>query len=350
MLSDISKDVQLQSVKRNSLSNVKVKTSATIEPIYGTMGSVRLHKVEYGSPSDFLGKRLPVVMIRARLGEDVYNRFLNQPLFQCKDPKQLQEHHIHYAVDYPKSVKTHFYYEGYFHALGNTSSSVWSRNARTGHEFSKPSTTTFVRAFYESFRRINFHIFNELKLKLYQNALTRNQHSPLNDICGLVSSWIDSKQHFSDLSIQMHHGSHIQQNELFWHNDAENSLLHVGITVHGHRILHSKRASSEDGDVMEVLESQTPGDVYISSPALMNHAPEFPASTWNESRIIAIQSRILYSSAQLKTLRQMKTPASWYALASVVSDVLSRADVKLPDMASINSVIAEWSKHQRRLL
>ena len=35
--------------------------------------------------------------------------------------------------------------------------------------------------------------------------------------------------------------------ELFWHNDAENSLLHLGISISGTRILHSKRANTESG-------------------------------------------------------------------------------------------------------
>ena len=308
--------------------------------IQPTMGTRKIHDIEYGAPiSENHNNRNPVVMIRMKMDPSLYDKFVNQPLFQCQYPKDMVNYGMKFSVDYPKSKDTHFYYEGYFHALGNTSSPFWSRNPRSGQEFYKPPTTQFLRGFYESFGHVNHHIFLELKSKLYQSALSRQPNHPINDLCGLISSWIDENLHFADLSVQVHYGSQIYKEQLFWHIDAENSLLHFGITVHGRRILHSKRAKVINGAVTEILEEQLPGDTYISSSALMNHAPEYPVSTWNASRIIAIQSRFLYTTSQLKLMRQIKTADSWIALTNIIADVLSRSELKLPSVAYIDNVL-----------
>ena len=57
-------------------------------------------------------------------------------------------------------------------------------------------------------------------------------------------------------------------------------------------MLHTKRAidrNPNSADVDEILDSLVPGDVYLSSSSLVNHAPEYPAAfDWND-RILAIQ-------------------------------------------------------------
>lgn len=299
-----------------------------------------IHTIEYGIFRN-RPKRTPFVMIRSKLGPQVYSRFLDSPLFSCPQ-SELESYHLHSAVDYPKSKATHTYYEGYFHSL-KTSDPIFSRNPRSGKEFQKPAAGDFIRAFYEAFRRVNAQVFDRLRLDLNTSAISRHPRDPEEDICGILAKWIGDGLHFGDLSVQLHFGSAIRGDELFWHSDAENSLLHLGISIRGTRILHSKRASTESGDVFDILEQQNPGDVYLSSSTLVNHAPEYPAvlvQHWDD-RIIAVQARLLYTSLALKAFRDRRTPASWEALTDVLSKVLASAKIAVPSMSQIDLVLEE---------
>jgi hypothetical protein len=153
--------------------------------------------------------------------------------------------------------------------------------------------------------------------------------------------------HFSDLSVQIHWGSHIGKqthgDELFWHSDAENSLLHFCVTIRGSRTLHSMRALTEEGKVREVLEEQRPGDMYLSSSALMRHAPEYPATFGYGERIAAIQARFLYLTEELKAFRQTVggDMSGWTSLTHILADTLSTAKIVSPSIAHIDDILKE---------
>lgn len=299
------------------------------------------HKIEYGGMMAN-GKRPPLVMIRSNLSTSVHQLLLNQDLFKSNEEDLPTLHKLYKAVDYVRAKDTHFYYEGYFHSL-LTSDPILSRNPRSGQEFQKPAAPLVIRAFFESLRRLNKDTFSTLQQRLYQSALSRVPHNYSTDACGMLSDWIAEGRLFSDISIQLHYGSHIHGDQLFWHSDAENSLLHFGLTISGYRILHSKRAKTESSTVItEVLEDQPPGTVYLSSSTLMNHAPEYPANTWND-RIIAMQARIMYTNAQLKQFRAVRTEKSWAELTHILSHTLSQATLHLPTISNIQAVIDEMS-------
>ena len=199
----------------------------------------------------------------------------------------------------------------------------------------------FIRAFYESFRRVNKNTFALLQQRLHASALTRHPLYPANDTCGRVASWLQRDLHFSDLSVQIHFGpAWIKGAELFWHNDAENSLLHFGVTLLGHRVLHSMRAATASTSPVEVREEQSPGDVYLSSSALMNHAPEYLPCDYS-NRTVAIQARFMYSTEELKLLRQQRTAAGWDALTDAIALTLSETDLALPNMNDVDAVLKE---------
>ena len=222
-----------------------------------------------------------------------------------------------------------------------TSEKVLSRNPRNGVEFQKWAAGDFIRGLYESIRRLNHDVFNDLQVKLHQSAVLRAPlHPEENDVCGILSKWIRKGLHFADLSVQMHYGSKILGDELFWHSDAENSLLHLGITVRGERILHTLRSKTINGHVEDILIPMTAGDVYVSSSTLMNHAPEYPDVNW-DTRIVAIQSRFLYTNEELKNFRAKRNDESWKALTEILADSLSKLQLKLPSMRDVDIVMDE---------
>lgn len=283
-------------------------------------------------------ERVPFIMIQSKLSEKIYGNLLKLDIFQANET-DLQRFGLQKAIDYPRSRDTHIYYEGYFHSLP-TNQPIKSRNPRSGAEFNKPAAPLYVRSFYESFRRKNSHILDDLRILLNDSAMSRSSEDPYQDVCGVLAKWIGDGLAFSDISVQLHYGSKIKGDELFWHSDAENSLLHLGITIHGRRMLHMKFADSPKGIVTEHLEEQNPRDIYFSSSTLMNHAPEYPDTTW-ESRIIALQSRILYTTSELKGFRAKRTEASWRSLTSILSTILSSNDLFMPSESDIETVMHE---------
>ena len=234
--------------------------------------ALTLHSIQFGI---FLKApiRTPSVMIRTEIGPALLQKFQSLPMFSCPEP-DLESFGMNQAVDYPRSPK-HVYHEGYYHTL-LTQKSQFSRNPRSGVDFQKPAAGEFLCYFYETMRRVNKALFTNLSNQLWQSALSRNPDNPEMDICGLLSKWIAGGFHFGDLSVQIHYGTAISHDQLFWHSDAENSLLHLCLTVRGRRWLHSKRAASAEEMVQEVLEEQSPGSLYLSTSALINHAPEYP--------------------------------------------------------------------------
>ena len=217
--------------------------------------------------------RTPSIMIRSEIGPSLLQRFQQLPMFSCPEP-ELEKFGMNQAVDYPRR-KQHIYHEGYYHTQFH-SKPIFSRNPRSGVDFNKPAAGEFINSFYETMRKINKKAFDDLSNQLQQSALSRSPDAPEHDICGLLSKWISEGFYFSDLSIQIHYGTAINDDQLFWHSDAENSLIHLGLTVRGRRVLHSKRAEYPDALVAEVTEDQRPGSLYLSTSTLMNHAPEYP--------------------------------------------------------------------------
>jgi hypothetical protein len=290
-------------------------------------------------------QRMPFTMLRFKLGELVRDRLRKAPIFSAAEA-DLAGFGLNRAVDYKKSAETHVYYEGYFHALGFTDSKVLCRNPRSGKEFMKPAIGDFIRAFFEAFRQVNKPSFDALKWWLREAAATRRPRSPELDICGMLADWSQEGAYFADLSEQIHHGSAIREDELFWHSDAENSLLHLGLSVRGTRVLHSKRATSVSGSVTDTLETQTgdSGDMYVSSSSLVNHAPEYPADISWEERIVAVQARLLYTTQMLKDFRSNRTDAAWDSMADILASFLATEPLAVPTMNDVENALKTFGK------
>lgn len=276
-----------------------------------------------------------------------------------------------------------YVYEGYYHSLP-TEDKIYSKNPNPliGKDFMKPAAGSFTRAFFDAFRHVNSEIFDKLKKDLMQASSFNS--TGIEDVCYLFAQWIEKGHHFGDLSIQIHYGKGNEDklaSGAAWHADAENSLLHFAVTLRGHRVLHSKRSQSNANDggnesptnfdrglrrgvgrksdgykrskgdkmgklskmneeisnaVEEILEPQNPGDVYLSSSALMRHAPQFFDSDYS-NRVIAIHARILYTCAEIDHFRKMRTPESWNKLTNLLANTLSLADLRIPSLEQVES-------------
>ena len=310
----------------------RVGKSETIDSNLGMHLDYFVRQIDYGSPLK-QGVRAPLVMIQKKLASNVLSRFLEVPMFSC------DENELNNFSGLENRVKVPIYiYEGYFHSL-ITNENIYSRNPnpQIAIDFMKPAANDFIRKFYESFRIINSNIFDKLKEDLKENAIQRRPNDPENDICYGFAMWIEKGYLFGDLSIQIHYG---RGNEATfpraWHTDAENSLLHLALTLKGSRVLHTRRGNSSIGLIEEKLNLQSPGDVYLSSSTLMLHAPKFSDTNY-ENRVVAIHARILYTSEELQQFRQMHTMIGWENLVNIIANNLASADLKIPTINQIES-------------
>eukprot|EP00546_Thalassionema_frauenfeldii_P020828 CAMPEP_0178900898 /NCGR_PEP_ID=MMETSP0786-20121207/3720_1 /TAXON_ID=186022 /ORGANISM="Thalassionema frauenfeldii, Strain CCMP 1798" /LENGTH=400 /DNA_ID=CAMNT_0020571935 /DNA_START=129 /DNA_END=1331 /DNA_ORIENTATION=+ len=319
-----------------------------------------IRSIEYGGPQ----KSTPLVMIRDALDEAVHQRFLQEHLYSCLEAELNQISELDNRVNFPVYI-----YEGYYHSLP-TNETVFSKNPNPmiGKDFMKPAASPFTRAFFDAFRFVNREIFNTLKLNLLQassyhrctNGKTASDEAHMTrkgeDVCYLLAKWIDHGCHFGDLSIQIHYGEGNEEklkSGAAWHMDAENSLLHLAVTLRGNRVLHSMRIQQPmknnniNGNhvrppaatLKEILEPQKPGDVYLSSSTLMQHAPHFGKCDYS-TRVIAIHARILYTSADINYFRKVKTKESWQKLTSVLAETLALANLQMPSLAQVESRLA----------
>ena len=305
----------------------------------GTMDDRPIRNIEYGV------QNTPLVMIKSSLEDELLQRFLQEHLYSCSE-KELNN-----IPELDNRVKPPVYvYEGHYHSLA-TSEPVYSKNPNPliGADFDKPAASPFTRAFYDAFRVVNREIFDRLKENLI--AASSYNHTMEGDVCYLAAKWIDESKHFGALSIQIHYGKNNDAklaSGVAWHTDAENSLLHLAVTLRGNRVLHSRRIQantknstlrqpkSNQQQPIEVLEKQQPGSTYLSSSTLMRHAPQFFDTDYS-TRSIAIHARLLYTSAEIDHFRRIRTRDSWERLTNVLANVLAAAHLQIPSLAQVES-------------
>eukprot|EP00804_Cyclotella_cryptica_P025791 CCRYP_002663-RA/>CCRYP_002663-RA protein AED:0.36 eAED:0.36 QI:0/-1/0/1/-1/1/1/0/364 len=306
-----------------------------IDDPLGSMEDHPLHQIEYGVQST------PLVMIQSTLDDQLLQRFLQDHLYSCEQDELNSYPGLDNRVNEPVYV-----YEGYYHSLP-TSETMYSKNPNPfiGTDFEKLAASLFTRAFYDAFRWVNREIFDALQQNLV-NASTFKETAE-EDVCHVLARWIDQGHHFGDLSIQIHYESgneHKLVSGEAWHTDAENSLLHLAVTLRGERVLHSRRirrgsnlrSLGKHEPPSEILERQSPGNVYLSSSTLMRHAPQFFDTNYS-SRVIAIHARFLYTSADVEYFRKIRMKDSWERLTNVLANTLAAADLKVPTLAQVET-------------
>jgi len=296
-----------------------------------------VHQIEYGVQST------PMVMIRSSLDEKLLQRFLEEHLYSCAEDELKNIQGLENRVKEPV-----FVYEGYYHSL-QTNKNVFSKNPNPliGKDEHKPAAAPFTRAFFDAFRVVNKDVFDTLRENLVKASGFKETQN--EDVSYMLAKWIERGHHFGDLSVQIHYGRGNEEKLVSgqaWHTDAANSLLHLAVTLRGYRILHSRRIKPLNNTTIrrpiqgqqpvEVFENQQPGDVYLSSSTLMQHAPQFFDSDY-ESRSIAIHARFLYTSADVNTFYNIRTNYSWEKMTTTLANTLSTADIRIPSLAQVES-------------
>lgn len=289
------------------------------------------------TPTCFYGLRLPncktlapITFRQACLSPDVIAHMLEADAFTVP-AERLSEFGFQRCVDIP-AVPEHVYYEGYWHAAGTERGPVTSLNPRTGVNFPKRASPKPVAAFLEAFRRANATWCNVLRDAL--TAATAGQTArTFGELVG--KSW-----HFADLAVQVHYGDGISPVDIAWHRDAPNSFLHMAVSLHGTRALHSlqHKSSQINASTTQAVDWQKQGDVYVSSPWAVTHGVQYPECTW-EDRIIAMQCRFLLTEELLDRLYD--SPEDWNASLEVLTPILATATLTMPTLEDVLAVEAE---------
>ena len=205
-------------------------------------------------------------------------------------------------------IDGHTYYEGYYHCV-NTTEHINSIHPYYGVEMDKmPAPKHFVKF---------MHVFQDLNKswidKFYQNL-------PKNNVGNIFRKWIDNKWHFADIAIQIHYGVEISTDQISWHTDTVNSLLHLALSLNGRRSLHTKTS------IMEQLK----GNIYLSSSWSFVHGVSYDECT-NDDKIVAVQCRFLMTLEDWLTISEyVQNDKNKKELIKLVTSVISSANIILP--------------------
>jgi hypothetical protein len=194
--------------------------------------------------------------------------------------------------DYPQ-VQSHRYYEGYYHGA-RTPIPIASVNPRRPYEqILKPAAPIQIRAFLQAFRKANQHWLESLGRTLQKSETVS---------CVRLADLIQRGFNFADIALQIHAGGEVGSEDIGWHQDGLNSILHMAVSIHGTRTLHTQLARTASGVYEEEATDQTGGDVYVSSPSAFRHGVRYPQiDQWSE-RVVALQCRLLLTMEDQATL------------------------------------------------
>lgn len=259
----------------------------------------------------------PVGLQRLRLSSDLLE-FLFEDL--APDVPTLLATGFQSCVDHPQ-LPGHHYLEGYFHTLP-MDLAVPSPNVRSGAaDAAKPPAPQRLAAFGEALRRKNRRLLEEL-------AEQCPAGSPLRAVLG-------SDRVFGDLAVQIHWGDAVEDQDVAWHVDANNSALHMAVSLRGRRTLQMRLCDPFALETKVVQEPQQPGDVYIGNPAAYEHGLTYAAATW-EKRMVALQLRLLLTEAELRDAHFLEGMA-------LVARRVSTAPFELPSLEDVRNCLSTRS-------
>mmetsp|Transcript_3956 Transcript_3956/g.5221 ORF Transcript_3956/g.5221 Transcript_3956/m.5221 type:complete len:327 (+) Transcript_3956:48-1028(+) len=293
-----------------------------------------------GFGRDYGDGRVPLSLKKAQISSELLQYLRsNCDIFSATESQILENESFEKCIDYP-AFPNHRYYEGYLHGE-NTSLPVNTLNPRYGQLMSKKAAPIALRALCECVRRkLNPSLIKELsKGKNNENENDEEKCVFTEHLLKLIQ---DGKA-FSDLAIQIHAGDAITEKNIGWHTDAPNSILHMALTIgHGVRALHSKRYPTTElmGKCNDVVEWQTPGNVYISSPSCFQHAVQYEKALLWSNRILAIQVRLPQSDDQLVKTALNTDGKQYKLLMEKIQNALS-IDFIMPTLDEVKEVELE---------
>lgn len=177
-----------------------------------------------------------------------------------------------------ENVSNHKYAEGYFHCnYGVTSLSVDPRSLSCNIE--KDAAPVELCAFVQTFKELNKDVLREI--------IANTQLEKLNLLGNL----------FCDVSYQIHSMHGIGKNDVMWHNDGHNSMLHLGMSICNKRLLYYMKNNKQQQCW------QRPGSIYLATPNIMSHGVQYPSTT-AQNPIVSLQCRIELTHKQLSILNE----------------------------------------------
>ena len=246
--------------------------------------------------------------------EDEWLQKSDQELLKCGFNK---------TVDNPY-LDANYYLEGYFHGLEeNTTISSLNPRRIPFRQIEKPAAPPRLRAFIRATQQKNQHILSRISECFEENSTMKQLAEQGNMFC--------------DVAIQIRYGTEVTYEHVNWHLDTFNSMLHMALSLQGSRQLYAKKVK-EDGSSKVYCNTQTPGDVYLSSPAAFKHAVGHK-TVRREDRIVAIQCRILMTLDEYSNILSeyvMKPEHPRIALDKIANLLVEQTFV-LPDLKEIIS-------------
>ncbi len=327
-----------RAVSNPSASHVEV----TSQPPFATA-----MQLFYGHVIPGTTRRIPFVVLPRQLEDSMLQYFRDMEFFQ-RDLRQLPPGDDSTGfvanVDHPE-VQNHYYWEGCFHGRFTQAKALPNIfHPRHQRSFTMPAAPLEVRAFMEVLRRNLMAEWYTPKMRPRLLTLATEFPELRHGLDTLVEI-LDEGGMFASLAVQVHYGDAITQRHLHWHTDWANSLLHLGMTIgKGHRAVHRKCARTKDATQEEDMAVWfAPGESYLSSPKFFDHGVEFPRIDDWEGRVIALQSRMVFSPEQHHSLLSSNLNdkeafvTTWTDLMVELNDVL----VALPTVDDVEVLIKD---------
>lgn len=211
-------------------------------------------------------------------------------------------------------------YEGYFHTKNQIDKPITSMHPRYGSEMQKPRAPLRITKFINSFQKLNSKWIETIINQLPENHVMRELYKR-NCI-------------FSDISVQIHYGEAVREENIAWHRDGPNSAFHVGLSIKNKRALYVRSKETKDSEYQNFGTVLEPGDVYFSTPGSVLHGVEYPEVKSYAEKIIAVQCRVLLAleddSEEITNLqKKFFSCTDWEVVAHAISNVCSSDDFKL---------------------
>lgn len=152
---------------------------------------------------------------------------------------------------------------------------------------------------------------------------------------GLFTS-TDKLVPFSDAAVQFHWGDEIGDKSIGWHFDAENSALHIALSLQGNRTLLVREGPAVECVPDDSVERfpQQPGDVYISSPFAFCHGVAYRQCAFAD-RICAVQLRFALTCEQYGALRKVD-PQQIREAHIKITKAMQGATIRVPTLQDMH--------------
>lgn len=176
------------------------------------------------------------------------------------------------------------------------------------------------------------------RLAAFAEALRRKNRRLLEDLAeqcpagSPLRAVLSTCRAFGDLAVQIHWGDAVEDQDVAWHVDANNSALHMAVSLRGRRTLQMKLCDPFALETQVLQEPQQPGDVYIGNPAAYEHGLTYAAASW-EKRMVALQLRLLLTEAEMRDAHFLDGMA-------MLARRVSTAPFELPSLEDVRNCLS----------